>query len=219
MIRTVLAFLALACAGTITTLPAMAQVAGARMQLDRFADGLQTLQARFEQQVISSDGVLQDRSEGEVWLQRPERFRWEYGGDFPELVVADGERVWIYDEMLEQVTVRDQDAASANSPLTLLTDPDRLEEQFEVREMGQAEQMALLELRARDQESEFERVLLGMEANRIKLMIMEDAFGLRTEIRFDAVTINPELDDKLFRFEPPPGVDVIGDLVEINALK
>ena len=219
MIRTVLASLALACAGAITSLPAQAQEGGARAQLDRFADGLQTLQARFEQQVISSDGVLQDRSDGQVWLHRPERFRWEYGGDFPELVVADGERVWIYDEMLEQVTVKDQATASANSPLTLLTEPERLDRQFEVREVGQAGQTALLELRSRDQESEFERILLGMEENLIKLMIMEDAFGLRTEIRFDAVTVNPELDDSLFRFEPPPGVDVIGDRVEISALR
>jgi outer membrane lipoprotein carrier protein len=217
MIRTTLALLALALLAAVN--PLGAQENGARAQLDRFADGLQTLHARFEQQVISTDGAVQDRSEGEVWLRRPERFRWEYGGDFPELVVADGERVWIYDEMLEQVTVRDQGAASMDSPLTLLTDPDRLEEQFEVREMGQAEQMHLLELRARSQESEFERILLGLEAGLLKLMIMEDAFGLRTEIRFDEVEINPELDDELFYFEPPPGVDVIGGLAETAGLQ
>ena len=41
---------------------------------------------------------------------------------------------------------------------------------------------------------------------------MEDAFGLRTEIRFEDVERNPALDGGLFRFEPPPGVDVIGAL-------
>ena len=90
MIRTTMALLALALLGAVN--PLGAQENGARAQLDRFAEGLQTLHARFEQQVISTDGALQDRSEGEVWLRRPERFRWEYGGDFPELVVADGER-------------------------------------------------------------------------------------------------------------------------------
>ena len=43
-------------------------------------------------------------------------------------------------------------------------------------------------------------------------MIMEDAFGLRTELRFDDVRRNPDLDEALFRFEPPEGTDVIGDL-------
>ncbi len=219
MIRIFLASLALALLGTALPLAAQEQENGGRAQLDHFAEGLQSLHARFGQQVISADGTLQDSSEGEVWLRRPERFRWEYGGDFPELVVADGERVWIYDEMLEQVTVKNQAAASVNSPLTLLTDPDRLEEQFEVREVGQAEQMHLLELRARDQEGEFERILLGLEDALLKLMIMEDAFGLRTEIRFEDVVINPELDDSLFQFTPPQGVDVIGDLAETGALR
>ena len=86
--------------------------------LERFTTGLESLHAQFAQQVIGNDGVVQDRSSGEVWLQRPRLFRWAYGGDFPELVVADGERVWIYDEALEQVTVKNQSETAADSPLT-----------------------------------------------------------------------------------------------------
>lgn len=188
------------------------QAQTARDQLERFAEGLETLHAAFSQLVVSTDGQLQDRSDGEVWLSRPDRFRWEYGGDFPELVVADGSRIWIYDETLEQVTVKDQAAASMDSPLALLTDPDRLDEQFEVREVGETEEAALLELRARSMETEFERFLLGMADDRIVLMVMEDAFGLRTEIRFSQLRRNPELDAGLFEFTPPDGADVIGAL-------
>ena len=89
----------------------------ARGQLERFSAGLETLRARFEQQVVSNDGAVDEVTGGEVWLQRPQRFRWEYGGDFPQLVVADGQRVWIYDVALEQVTVEDQNAAAADSPV------------------------------------------------------------------------------------------------------
>jgi outer membrane lipoprotein carrier protein len=170
------------------------------------------LHARFEQRVVSGDGVVEDSSDGQVWLSRPQRFRWEYGGDFPELVVADGARVWIYDITLDQVTVRDQSSAAADSPLTLLTDPGRLDEQFEVREAGEASDLQLLELRARSAESDFERILLGLRNAGLELMIMEDAFGLRTELRFQEVQRNPVLDEKLFTFEPPDGVDVIGDV-------
>jgi outer membrane lipoprotein carrier protein len=194
----------------LLSLPLQAQTA--RDQLERFAEGLETLHAAFSQLVVSTDGRLQDRSDGEVWLSRPDRFRWEYGGDFPELVVADGSRIWIYDETLEQVTVKDQAEASMDSPLALLTDPDRLDEQFEVREVGATEEAALLELRARSMETEFERFLLGMADDRIVLMVMEDAFGLRTEIRFSDVQRNPELDSGLFEFTPPDGADVIGAL-------
>lgn len=191
----------------------------ARALLERFTAGLDSLHARFEQKVIANDGEVQDRSAGEVWLQRPQRFRWAYGGDFPELVVADGERVWIYDEALEQVTVKDQSEAAADSPLTLLTDSGRLERQFEVREAGEASGLQLLELRSRSADSGFERVLLGFDGEALRLMIMEDAFGLRTELRFDAIRRNPELDPALFRFVPPEGVDVIGDLAITRPLE
>lgn len=189
-----------------------AEAGSARHQLDTFSQGLESLQARFRQVVISSDGRMQDSSEGQVWLRRPDHFRWEYGGDFPELVVADGTSIWIYDEALEQVTVKDQASAGVSSPLALLTDPGRLDEKFEIREAGETEELQLLELRARDMETEFERLLAGLNDNVLELLIMEDAFGLRTEISFSEIRRNPDLDPALFRFEPPAGSDVIGDL-------
>ena len=191
---------------------AMAQPGPARAQLEAFSNGLQSLQAGFDQIVLGSDGAVQDESEGRLWLQRPRKFRWEYGGDFPELLVADGSHVWIYDEILEQVTVKDQSLLSSDSPLTLLTDLSHLDEQFEVRELGADDGMQLLELQSRSPESEFERVLLGLRDNTLLLMAMEDAFGLRTEIRLRDFQFNPELAPDLFRFEPPPGTDIIGDL-------
>jgi outer membrane lipoprotein carrier protein len=192
--------------------PNLAPPGSAREQLNQFTTGLETLQARFEQRVISGDGAVEDSSGGQVWLSRPQRFRWEYGGDFPEVVVADGERVWIHDITLEQVTVEDQSSAAADSPLTLLTDPAQLDAQFEVREAGEADDLLLLELRSRSMESDFERLLLGLRDGSLKLMIMEDAFGLRTELRFLDAQRNPTLDEALFTFVPPDGVDVIGDV-------
>jgi outer membrane lipoprotein carrier protein len=189
-----------------------AHAQNARAQLDRFSDGLETLHATFEQQVIGSDGEATDRSSGEVWLSRPHLFRWEYGGEFPELVVADGRNIWIYDEQLEQVTVKDQGQAVVDSPLTLLTDPGRLDRQFEVTEAGESDQWQLLELRPKDSNADFERILLGLRDDSLQLMVMEDTFGLRTEITFGAVQRNPKLDSGLFKFEPPESADVIGEI-------
>jgi len=190
----------------------LAQSGPARTQLEQFSQDLQTLQASFDQLVIGVDGAIEDESAGRLWLSRPQLFRWEYGGEFPELLVADGDHVWIYDEMLEQVTVKDQSRLSSDSPLTLLTDLSHLDEQFEVRELGDGNGMHLLELKARSQEAEFERILLGLRDDTLLLMAMEDAFGLRTEIRFRDIERNLALDASLFRFDPPPDTDVLGDL-------
>ncbi len=186
-----------------------------RDELNRFADDLQTMHARFEQRVLRSDGALEDESSGEVWLRSPHYFRWEYGGDFPEKVIADGERIWIHDEVLEQVTVKSQAEFNNDSPLVILTDIQRLDQLFEVREAGDMDGMVLLELRAHSADAEFDRMLVGLSDGRMQMLAMEDAFGMRTEIRFTEMQKNLPLDSSLFTFTPPEGVDVIGaeDLV------
>jgi outer membrane lipoprotein carrier protein len=181
-----------------------------RDELNRFAGDLQSLHASFEQRVLRNDGGVENESSGEVWLQSPHFFRWAYGGEFPEQVIADGERIWIYDEVLEQVTVKSQQEFNNDSPLLILTDIKRLDELFEVREAGDIDGMVLLELRPNNSESEFDRMLVGLSGGALKMLAMEDAFGMRTEIHFTELHKNPALDSTLFQFTPPEGVDVIG---------
>lgn len=185
---------------------------GGRVALERFASDLNTFHATFEQVVLNSDGEVQDANNGEMWLSRPSLFRWEYGGDFPEVIVADGEKIWIYDISLEQITVKDQSSLASDSPLTLLTDLTRLDEQFEVRDLGTHEGLVYVELRSITDDAEFDRVLLGFTGQDLKLIAMEDAFGLRTEIRLISLDRNPELASDHFAFEPPENVDIVGDI-------
>jgi len=182
----------------------------ARSELEQFAASLERFQAGFTQTVKSGDGRIQDQTQGEVWLQKPDKLRWVYSGEFPEVIVADGKNIWVYDESLEQVTVKPQSEEAADSPLMILADVGRLDQQFQVTELGDFEGMNLLELRSRDDESEFERILMGLVPGGIRLMAMEDAFGQRTEIYFSNVQVNAPVDPALFRFTPPEGTDVVG---------
>jgi len=198
--------------GFCLTTPVMAtEGAGpARAELERFANQLETFQAEFKQTVKSQDGRIQDQTKGNVWLKSPDKLRWVYSGEFPEIIVADGKNIWVYDESLDQVTVKPQSDRSTNSPLMILTDVSQLDEQFQVTELGDFEDMLLLELKSLDDESEFERILLGMTGDGIRMMAMEDAFGQRTEVHFENIMMNPTIDPGLFRFEPPEGTDVVG---------
>jgi outer membrane lipoprotein carrier protein len=92
----------------------------------------------------------------------------------------------------------------------ILADVKRLDEQFNVAELGAFEDIQILELKSRQEESEFERILLGLDAGGIRMMAMEDAFGQRTEIRFEGAQKNTELDAGLFVFTPPENADVVG---------
>ena len=182
----------------------------ARAGLERFAADLDRFQADFTQTVKTQDGHVQDQTQGKVWLQIPDKLRWVYSGEFPEIIVADGKNIWIYDESLQQVTIKPQSDEAADSPLMILADVSRLDAQFSVSELGQFENMDLLELTSLDSESEFERIFLGLDSNGIRMMAMQDAFGQRTEIYFENILKNPPENPQLFNFTPPEGVDVVG---------
>lgn len=185
--------------------------ASGRTALESFATGLERFSARFEQRVLSQDGAVMEDGIGEVWLQTPDLFRWAYHGDFPELIVADGARVWMYDEGLDQVTVRAQDELAGDSPLLVIMDLDGLDERFEVTELGTITGQHLLELSARSADAQFERLVLAFRNQSLERLVLEDAFGLRTELLFTAVERNGAIPEDYFRFTPPEGVDVVGD--------
>lgn len=186
--------------------------AGARDNLDAFSKGLQGLDGRFEQKLYDLDGRLKETSTGRVALSAPRLFRWEYATPYEQLIVADGEKVWVFDPDLDQVTVRPQGPEEQNSPLAALVDPSRLEREFNVREDGEAEGLSWLQLSPRDaDQASFSSARLGFRGQELVRMEVVDTLGQRTEVAFSGWTRNPGFPQGTFRFVPPAGVDVVGE--------
>lgn len=185
--------------------------AGEAMErLHSFTDGLETFSAGFVQTLYDENQEPVQRSEGVAWLKRPGLFRWEYREPYVQVIVADGERLWIYDADLEQVTVRDTGRALATAPIMLLSGEAPLEEQFQMRELGAREGLQWVELRPKVQDTDFERIFLGLDDESLQVMELRDRFDQATQIRFHHVELGPEIDPSRFEFTPPEGVDVIG---------
>jgi outer membrane lipoprotein carrier protein len=187
---------------------------GALEQLEQFTSGLNSLQANFNQEIFAADGRLVETSSGRLVLVKPDFFRWDYTGEYPQQIVADGKRVWIYDIELEQVSIKVQSSAAADSPLSVLTRPETIDEQFKITELGSADGEALLELVPLDEQAEFNRIIVGLADNQMRSMILEDAFGQRTHISYLDLEVNGEVADGTFKLEFPDGVDIIGDIPE-----
>ena len=183
-------------------------------QLMIFTGKMESLQANFDQEIVDVDGRHVETSSGRIVLMKPDFFRWDYVGEYPQQIIADGERVWIYDIELEQVSIKMQSSAAANSPLSVLTKPETIEEQFRITELGIADGEHLLELIPLDEQAEFDRIILGFADNCLEMMILEDAFGQRTRIDYRDMEINIEIAPGTFKLDIPEGVDVIGDLPE-----
>lgn len=189
--------------------------AGAREQLAAFTQGIQGLQSRFEQRVYDGNGRQTETSSGVVMLKVPRQFRWEYQQPFPQLIVADGDQIWIYDPDLEQVTVRKQSYEEQSSPLAVLIDPGELDRQFRTREAGREGELEWLELLPKKpDDAPFEKARLAFGANGLAQMELFDGLGQRTVLSFADWQRDPSFAGDAFRFVPPPGVEVVGDLVE-----
>jgi len=134
-----------------------------------------------------------------------------YAKPVDQLIVGDGERVWIYDRDLEQVTVRRLSKALGSTPAALLAGAAEVEAAFDLRDAGVRDGLEWLEARPKEREAGFERILIGFGPEGLRAMELADHFGHTTLLRFTNVQRNPKLDPAQFRFVPPPGADVLGE--------
>ncbi len=186
--------------------------AGARDDLGRFTHDLQGLDGQFTQKVFDANGKLKESSSGSLAVEAPRHFRWEYVKPYPQVIVADGKTVWIYEPDLDQVTRKPQGEEEQNSPLAALIDPARLDAQFKVSETGESDGLQWLSLAPRDANSaSFNSAQLGFRDGTLVRMKVVDSLGQRTEIDFSQWKRNPSFAGGTFQFSPPEGVDVIGE--------
>jgi outer membrane lipoprotein carrier protein len=190
---------------------ALAQGGDAVARVDRYLASLKTLSANFSQVVRNRDGQVTDRASGTLSIARPDRFRWDYQKPYLQTIVADGQRLWLYDSDLEQVTVRALEQGLGSTPAMLLSGVGKVGDAFAAAGVEAKGDWTWCRLTPKQDGSDFEQVSLAFtRGGELAAMELRDKLGQATVIEFGAVKRNVPLDDKLFRFEPPPGADVIG---------
>jgi outer membrane lipoprotein carrier protein len=190
---------------------AAAAHAGGMDRLNEFMSATLAATGEFEQRIYNRDRKLVQESRGILAFQRPGRFRWEYSKPYPQLIVGDGQRVWVYDEDLNQVTVRKLDQALGATPAALLAGANDALKAFTFSDQGTRDGLEWVEAVPRDQDSTFERIRMGFGVAGLARMELTDNFGQTTELSFRGLQRNPRIDPGRFRFVPPKGADVVGD--------
>ena len=196
----------------LSLLLALPAVAGpAADALRRFADGVQTLSARFEQTQLDEHGDTVARRSGSFELSRPGRFRWTYDKPYEQLMVCDGDRIWNYEPDLAQVTVRPADVVLKGTPAALLAQKASLGDAFVVESGGRQEGADVVRLKPRGdaQNSDFQSIELWLQSGVPVRLRFFDAIGGNTEVRFTDIKTGVKLDAGRFRFAPPKGTEVI----------
>jgi outer membrane lipoprotein carrier protein len=186
--------------------------AGAISSLKSFIQNARTVRAEFSQTVLDKNTRVVQRGSGVMQFERPGKFRWVYEKPYEQLIVGDGARIWFYDHDLNQVTVRKLDAAIGSSPAALLAGSGNIETDFDLEEIGLQGDTEWLEARPKAKESTFEWVRLGFSRKgTLKAMELHDHFGQTTVLAFAGLEQNSRLAPELFKFNPPPGADVISE--------
>lgn len=203
----VLAALA-AAAAVLVSRPA---AAGGLDDFLAFNAGTKSATARFEQEVLDRGGKVLERASGTFAFQRPGRFRWSYEKPHRQLIVGDGQKLWIHDPDLNQVTVKRIDQAVSATPAALLAGKDDITAHFTLRDVGTAEGLAWVEATPKSRDTGFERVRIGLEGGRLGAMELFDQLGGRTRLRFADLRANVALPAQTFAFAPPKGADVLED--------
>jgi outer membrane lipoprotein carrier protein len=189
--------------------------------LDRYLDGLNGLSARFTQTVTSGEGTQTEAGAGDLIVQRPGKFRWEYTpnqaegehGQEPrgQLLVADGKNLWFYDKELAQVTVKPVAAALSATPIVLLSGSStQLHDSFDISSGEFHDGLDWVDVKPRAADADFVRAELGFSGGRLMRMIVQDRLGQTVQLDFSRSERNPRIDAAQLRFVPPAGVDVIG---------
>ena len=175
--------------------------------LIQLLNNIHTMQATFNQTVLDTKGKILNRSEGKMSLQRPGQFRWDVIQPNRQLIVTNGQKIWIYDVDLEQVTVRYLTHEAGEAPALLLSNSNTtLTHDFQVQVVNDA-----YVLMPRDKSSMFEAIQLRFANQHIREMRLQDHLGHVTVIQFNAVVMNSKLSAALFNFKTPAHVDVIDE--------
>jgi len=181
-------------------------------RLEDYLQGLRSLVSDFRQLTLSSDGGRLVESRGTLYLERPGKFRWEYGSPVEQIIVADGKRVWLHDLELEQVSQQRQSKTLDGTPAQLLVGEGPIDRYFEVAPWDGGDERTWVGLRPRAEDTQVVRIRIGFIGKRLDTLVMEDRFGQLTRFIFTATERNPRLDADLFRFDS----SAVNDFLQID---
>lgn len=182
------------------------QTAGELVQMK--LNAIRTMTAVFSQVVKAKQREV-SRSTGTMALERPGRFRWKTAQPMEQLVVADGQKMWVYDVGLEQVTVKKQEKGLGGTAALFLSGyDDSVSRDFDVSQRNEGKKI-IFDLKSKSAKANFQRIQLLFVENHLTGLELHDQLGQVTSVKLTQIKDNLKLASSLFQFQPPKGVDIV----------
>ncbi len=189
--------------------------------LNAFVNNVSTMSSEFSQVVLDKKGLKLQDVEGVMLFKRPNKFRWDYLKPYQNQIISDGDRLFMYDQDLRQVSINPIAKVAGSTPLLIIAGKN-IEKYFTLRniedqvanEMNQ--NIKWVEAVPIEEGAGFSKVILGLTENKLSVMKIVDAFEHSTTISFKNAKYNVTLVDNDFLFKLPTGVDVVQNGVASN---
>jgi outer membrane lipoprotein carrier protein len=170
-------------------------------------------QGEFQQEDRESDGRVLTAG-GKIAYRKPGQMRWEYAPPNEQLLVTDGTTVWLYDPLLENVTVQPLEGLTEGTPLKFLLGAGSLTADFDCRAVTlppPADGLATLELVPKTPIPTLAFIQLGVRpaSARLESFRMVDTQGNRRTVRLLHLTPTATFPPEHFIFKIPPDMEVI----------
>jgi len=192
-------------------LPLLAQ-ASALEQFKAFVAGTKSARGEFTQRMVKEEGGkmrVSSTASGVFLFARPGKFNWTYQKPYEQILQADGEKLFIYDKDLNQVTIKILGNAIGTSPAAILFGSNDLEKNFTLSEGGLREGIEWLQAIPKAKDTSFEKIGIGLKDGMPVAMELRDSFGQISLLSFTKFEKNPSLPANQFHFALPKGADVL----------
>ena len=155
------------------------------------------------------------KAEGLVSYKRPGKMRWLYEAPEEQLLVTNGQTMWLYDPLLENVTVQKLQKITEGTALSFLLGLGNLQADFIHREISKnllsGQEGLIVELEPRKSAANLAFIQLNVHPETYNLQtiaLMDQQDNYRT-IQLINMKYNLEIEDNFFEFTVTKDMEVI----------
>ena len=188
------------------------------VKIQKSYDAIKDFKGQFVQEsVVKSWNAKQvQKAEGSVYFKKEGKMFWDYKNPTPQQIISDGKMIWFYEPEDEQVTVTEvTDGLQSQISADLLNGKAQLTRDFTVKDITAEADIQkgiiVLELIPRTSQQNLSKIIMRLNNENFQIYQTEvyDLFENLTRITFSQIKIDTNLDDSLFTFSPPPGVEIL----------
>jgi outer membrane lipoprotein carrier protein len=184
--------------------------------LDSFIKSAKSGRASFTQVVTApsrnGEPARTKTSSGTFEFQRPSKFRFDYKKPFEQVIVADGQTLWLHDVDLNQVTSRNQNLVLGSTPAAIIASAPNLaalSRNFNLEAAPEQDGLQWAVATPNEREGQINSMRVGLRGNELAKLEIVDGFGQRSVITFDKMEVNAAIPADRFQFKAPQGASVV----------